>query len=115
MNLPIFWVIRHGEVSSFANELLKIENALVPNCMKAFFGTFGSPAIMPLELLTRGFASLPFDSFALSYVKLLKLLNNIIEHFEGGVKYYIRKCSCRACLADAGGLRDIQPNRLMAT
>jgi len=35
--------------------------------------------------LTRGFASLPFDSFALS---LVKLLNNIIEHFEGEVKYY---------------------------
>jgi len=46
VNLPIFWVIRHGEVSSFADELLKIENALVPNCMKAFAGTFGSPAIM---------------------------------------------------------------------
>ena len=116
MNLPVVWVIRHGEVSSFADKLLKIENALVPNCMKAFVGTFGSPAITwPLELLTRGFASLPFDSFALSLVKLLKLLNNIIEHFEDGVKYYIRECSCRACLADAGGLRDIQPNRLMAT
>jgi hypothetical protein len=36
--------------------------------MKAFADTFGSPAIRPLELLTRGFASLPFDSFALSLV-----------------------------------------------
>jgi hypothetical protein len=40
----------------------------------------------PLELLTRGFASLPFDSFALSLVKLL--LNNMIEHFENEVKKY---------------------------
>ena len=72
-------------VSSFADELLKIENALVPNCMKAFAGTFGSPAIMALELLTRGFASLPCDSFALS---LVKLLTRILEHFEGEVKYY---------------------------
>jgi hypothetical protein len=39
----------------------------------------------PLELLTRGFASLPFDSFALSLVKILR---NIIEHFEDEVKYY---------------------------
>jgi hypothetical protein len=38
-----------------------------------------------LELLTRGFASLPFDSFALSLVKLLR---SIIEHFEDEVKYY---------------------------
>jgi hypothetical protein len=54
--------------------------------MKAFAGTLGSPAITwPFELLTRGFASLPFDSFALS---LVKLLSHIIEHFEGEVKYY---------------------------
>jgi len=34
-----------------SNELLKTKNALVPNCMKAFAGTFGSPAITwPLEL-----------------------------------------------------------------
>jgi len=39
----------------------------------------------PLELLTRGFASLPLDSFALS---LIKLLINILEHLEGEVKYY---------------------------
>jgi len=39
----------------------------------------------PLELLTRGFASLPFNSFALS---LQKLLNSIIEHFEDEVNYY---------------------------
>jgi len=38
-----------------------------------------------LELLTRGFASLPFDSFALS---LQKLLNSIIEHFKDEVNYY---------------------------
>jgi len=32
-------------------ELLKTENALVPNCIKTFAGTFGSPAIeWPLEL-----------------------------------------------------------------
>jgi hypothetical protein len=36
------------EVSSFADEPLKIENALVHNSMKAFAGTFGSPAIMAL-------------------------------------------------------------------
>jgi len=35
--------------------------------------------------LTRGFASLPFDSFALSFVKLL---SRIIEQFEDEVKYY---------------------------
>ena len=29
-------------------ELLKTANALVPNCMKAFADTFGSPAIMAL-------------------------------------------------------------------
>jgi hypothetical protein len=39
-----------------------------------------------LELLTRGFASLPFGSFALSLVKLL--LMSMIEHFENEVKKY---------------------------
>ena len=37
--------------SKVSNELLKTENALVPDCLKAFAGTFGSPAITwPLEL-----------------------------------------------------------------
>jgi len=72
-------------VAKVSNELPKTKNALVSNGMKAFAGTFGSPAIMPIELLTRGFASLPFGSFALS---VIKLLNNIIEHFEDEVNYY---------------------------
>jgi hypothetical protein len=37
------------QVASFADEPLKIKNASVPNCMKAFAGTFGSPAIMAFE------------------------------------------------------------------
>jgi len=39
---------QQGGVAKVSNELLKTENALVLNCMKAFAGTFGSPAIMAL-------------------------------------------------------------------
>jgi hypothetical protein len=39
---------KKGGFAKVSNELLKIENALVPNCKKAFAGTFGSPAIMAL-------------------------------------------------------------------
>ena len=43
--------LKNARFSKVSNELLKTENALVPNCMKAFAGTFGSPAITwPLEL-----------------------------------------------------------------
>jgi uncharacterized membrane protein YoaT (DUF817 family) len=38
-----------------------------------------------LELLTRGFASLPFDSFAFSLVIYIK---DIIEQFDVEVKHY---------------------------
>jgi hypothetical protein len=69
--------------------------------MKAFAGTFGSPAIMPMELLTRGFASLPFDSFALS---VIKLLNNIIEHFEDEVNYYSDWFACNLLLEKKAGI-----------
>jgi hypothetical protein len=48
-HLPLLGVTPR-EVSSDADKLLKIKNALILNSMKAFAETFGSPAIVPLEL-----------------------------------------------------------------
>ena len=43
--------LKNEHFSKVFNELLKPKNALVPDCMKAFTGTFGSPAIKwPSEL-----------------------------------------------------------------
>jgi hypothetical protein len=43
----LYWGDTPREVGSFADELKK--NAPAPNCMKAFSGTFGSPAIMAFK------------------------------------------------------------------
>ena len=46
-HLPLFMLYATGG-QLVTDENRKIENALVPNCMKAFADTFGSPAIMAL-------------------------------------------------------------------
>ena len=73
------------EVSSFANEALIIENALVPNGIKALAGTFGSPAIMALGAFDPWLCVTAFRQLC-PFVG--KRLNNMIEHFEDKVKYY---------------------------
>jgi hypothetical protein len=64
------------EVGSLANGLLKIENALLPNCMKAFAGTFGSPAIMAFGAFDPWLCVTAFRQFC-PFVG--KLFRNMIE------------------------------------
>jgi hypothetical protein len=64
-----------GGVAKVSNELLKTENALVLNCMKAFAGTFGSPAIMALGAFDPWLCVTAFRQFCPFVDKIIKKYN----------------------------------------
>jgi len=82
----INWAKR-GDSKVF-NELLKIENAKVLKCMKAFAGTFGSPAIIALGAFDPWLCVTAFRQICPFAGKIIKFYDFIIVHFEADVKYY---------------------------
>jgi hypothetical protein len=58
-----------------SNELQKTKNALVPNCMKAFAGTFGSPAIMALGAFDPWLCVTAFRQLCPFVFKIIKQYN----------------------------------------
>ena len=77
---PAEWAKRG--VAKVSNELQKTKNALVPNCMKAFAGTFGSPAIMALGAFDPWLCVTAFRQLCPFVAKIIKQYNRTFRRLS---------------------------------